>query len=338
MLSVQFARQSEFGSLSASPAPAAVDIYTGIDVWGRGTHGGGGFNVHAALDHVRDAGTSTALFAPAWTWESREHLWTRDSTEGGDDAELSGWEGWWREERRFWAGAPPRAPPLPGTAPPDRPSATSLALSSEDHDEEQPDLMPGFYPARCTHAPARPIAHFHPSHPAPLPFGTLFNPGVGRARFVRGARDGADGAWTDVGVQTFVPPEELCLDDAWCGGASVRLRGRAGFVRVRDVLLEDAEGAELVAEAIWKAPASVTVVPGFDQDDGAQGAEEEALPHGWRRSVRRVAARGGIVAFGVRVLGNDAHADVLLGGLALRRADEEGPAEEDRDWLGCPSA
>ena len=81
---------------AASPARRRA-IYTGIDVFGRGTYGGGGFAVHAvrpttstivftgtptahpharylcvprkALDVILEARTSVALFAPAWTWE-----------------------------------------------------------------------------------------------------------------------------------------------------------------------------------------------------------------------------------------------------------------------------
>ena len=40
------------------------DIYTGIDIWGRNTFGGGGFNVHKALREITKVDTSVALFAP----------------------------------------------------------------------------------------------------------------------------------------------------------------------------------------------------------------------------------------------------------------------------------
>lgn len=70
----------------APPAPAlrAEDVYLGVDVHGRGTHGGGGFNSHVALSAARRAGLSAALFAPAWVfengdraaWRERDrHLW-----------------------------------------------------------------------------------------------------------------------------------------------------------------------------------------------------------------------------------------------------------------------
>ncbi|OXU26644.1 hypothetical protein TSAR_007883 [Trichomalopsis sarcophagae] len=45
------------------------DIYVGLDVWGRGCPGGGGFNSAYALGKIRNQGLSAAIFAPAWTFE-----------------------------------------------------------------------------------------------------------------------------------------------------------------------------------------------------------------------------------------------------------------------------
>ncbi|XP_014211240.1 cytosolic endo-beta-N-acetylglucosaminidase [Copidosoma floridanum] len=45
------------------------DIYVGLDVWGRGCPGGGGFNSAHALQRIRNQGLSVAIFAPAWTFE-----------------------------------------------------------------------------------------------------------------------------------------------------------------------------------------------------------------------------------------------------------------------------
>lgn len=59
-------------------------VFTGVDIWGRNTFGGGGFNTHKALRAIQKADTSVALFAPAWTFE---HL-------GSDNFE--------ENERRFW--------------------------------------------------------------------------------------------------------------------------------------------------------------------------------------------------------------------------------------------
>ncbi|XP_011052614.1 PREDICTED: cytosolic endo-beta-N-acetylglucosaminidase isoform X1 [Acromyrmex echinatior] len=45
------------------------DIYVGLDVWGRGCPGGGGFNSAYALNLIREKGLSVAIFAPGWTHE-----------------------------------------------------------------------------------------------------------------------------------------------------------------------------------------------------------------------------------------------------------------------------
>ncbi|XP_033221917.1 cytosolic endo-beta-N-acetylglucosaminidase isoform X1 [Belonocnema kinseyi] len=45
------------------------DVYVGLDVWGRGCPGGGGFNSAFALDIIRKAGLSVAIFAHGWTHE-----------------------------------------------------------------------------------------------------------------------------------------------------------------------------------------------------------------------------------------------------------------------------
>ncbi|KAJ3268579.1 hypothetical protein HDV01_002558 [Terramyces sp. JEL0728] len=60
------------------------DLYTGIDVWGRNSFGGGGFNVHRALKEIYLNDTSVAIFAPAWTFERF----------GGEDFH--------QIEKRFW--------------------------------------------------------------------------------------------------------------------------------------------------------------------------------------------------------------------------------------------
>ena len=42
------------------------DVYMGIDVFGRNTYGGGGYDCDKALEVIRNAGVSAALFAPGW--------------------------------------------------------------------------------------------------------------------------------------------------------------------------------------------------------------------------------------------------------------------------------
>jgi len=80
--------------MSLSPAERdsrAADIFVGVDVFGRGCYGGGGFNCAAALEKIRERELSCAIFAPGWTYELphrenrvradflvREHLfWSR---------------------------------------------------------------------------------------------------------------------------------------------------------------------------------------------------------------------------------------------------------------------
>ncbi|CAD6230850.1 GSCOCG00006846001-RA-CDS [Cotesia congregata] len=48
----------------------ALDIYVGIDVWGRGCPGGGGFNSKEAVEIIREYNLSVAIFASSWTYEN----------------------------------------------------------------------------------------------------------------------------------------------------------------------------------------------------------------------------------------------------------------------------
>ncbi|KAF8454938.1 glycosyl hydrolase family 85-domain-containing protein [Terfezia claveryi] len=62
------------------------DVFCGVDVWGRGSLGGGGFNVGEALASIQRHGLAAAIFAPGWTFE---HL---------------GPEKFRENEQRFWVG------------------------------------------------------------------------------------------------------------------------------------------------------------------------------------------------------------------------------------------
>ena len=44
-------------------------VYVGVDVFGRGCMGGGGFQCNQALREIRKRGMSVAIFAPGWTYE-----------------------------------------------------------------------------------------------------------------------------------------------------------------------------------------------------------------------------------------------------------------------------
>lgn len=65
-----------------------TDVFTGIDIHGRKTYGGGGFQAHLALRAIKQGGTSAALFAPGWTVE-------KCPPNVNDPREL---------EERFWTG------------------------------------------------------------------------------------------------------------------------------------------------------------------------------------------------------------------------------------------
>lgn len=212
-------------------------IYTGIDVWGRGSHGGGGFGSYKALEHITSTsppGQSTALFGPAWTWETQQ-----------DNPGFT-WDTWWAYERKLWVGLGSTKAKsqveVPMVPPPRR---------KRQNEEEEPE---------CPHGPFRPLVEFFermtPPDPCALPLWTCFSPGVGKGWWVGGVRVMEDGdGWTDLDKQCSVGdlvwpvPElqlegkgeweagsesnigdlpktksEICMSDAWNGGSSLRLR------------------------------------------------------------------------------------------------------------------
>ncbi|KAI5120734.1 hypothetical protein M0805_006440 [Coniferiporia weirii] len=150
------------------------DIFVGVDVWGRGSHGGGGLGAYRAIEHINpeSMGLSLALFGPAWTWESDE------GTDGW------GWDTWWTRERTLWVG-------------PETEGATVEVPDAPAREGEPP----------CTHGPFRPVSDFFPRmtppNPNALPFFTSFCPGVGHAWFVGGREvTRKTSGWMDVDKQT----------------------------------------------------------------------------------------------------------------------------------------
>ncbi|KDQ49805.1 glycoside hydrolase family 85 protein [Jaapia argillacea MUCL 33604] len=216
-----------------TPSKSLNTIYTGVDVWGRGSHGGGGFGCYKAIQHIdpQFLGLSVALFGQAWTWESEQ------------DKPGWSWDVWWAYERGLWVGTGKDgevALPLPVPPPPE---------------PEKKDEKP--IPPECPHGPFVPISSFFvqqpPPNPASLSFYTSFSPGVGRAWFVKGAKVlPAGSGWTDVDKQCSLGdllwplpkvswddggigsllergeslPEAkatIDFDDAWMGGSSLKL-------------------------------------------------------------------------------------------------------------------
>lgn len=47
------------------------DVYVGVDVFGRGCFGGGGFNCDLAMEKIRHCNISAAIFAHSWTHEMK---------------------------------------------------------------------------------------------------------------------------------------------------------------------------------------------------------------------------------------------------------------------------
>ena len=207
--------------LRSGAAKTLQDIYTGIDVWGRGSHGGGGFGSYRALEHIDPLGLSVALFGPGWTWEKMLE----------QDKQDFSWTKWWETERRLWIG--PSVANENVTVPP----------MTKRH-EGEPD---------CPHGPFRPIGDFFATHPPPdpalIPFCTSFSPGIGFAWFVYGmaVMPCTKSGWADIdkqsalgdklwprpevqwegrdGITEPVPDASSALyfDDAWLGGNSLRV-------------------------------------------------------------------------------------------------------------------
>ncbi|KAK6145568.1 hypothetical protein DH2020_022388 [Rehmannia glutinosa] len=62
-----------FPKLSADVAgDRKYDVYMGIDVFGRGTYGGGEWMTNVALDVIKKYDVSAAIFAPGWVYETKQ--------------------------------------------------------------------------------------------------------------------------------------------------------------------------------------------------------------------------------------------------------------------------
>lgn len=52
------------------PGRRPSEVFLGVDVYGRGTYGGGGDSTHTAVAHAMSHGLSSAVFGPGWVYES----------------------------------------------------------------------------------------------------------------------------------------------------------------------------------------------------------------------------------------------------------------------------
>jgi mannosyl-glycoprotein endo-beta-N-acetylglucosaminidase len=250
-------------SLSSETLPRAFktlsDIYTGIDVWGRGSHGGGGFGTYRALEHIspQELGLSAAVFGQAWTWESEQ------------DKPGFTWNVWWAYEQSLWLG-----------------------LSKDD--VELPEMKHRKGETLCDHGSFRPITEFFTRRPVPdpvlVPFCTMFSPGVGYAWWVQGREVmRQENGWTDVGMQgslgdalwpvpkvvwegdegTRMPRATVKVEmgDAWIGGScvAVALEDDESAVTREKVGGQEAEDDDEAAmfRCVWVPVQAVSVSPGI---------------------------------------------------------------------------
>ncbi|KAJ4720129.1 Cytosolic endo-beta-N-acetylglucosaminidase [Melia azedarach] len=70
---VNYTWKADYPKLSAAVAgDRKYDVYMGIDVFGRGTFGGGQWNINVALDVLKEDDVSAAIFAPGWVYETKQ--------------------------------------------------------------------------------------------------------------------------------------------------------------------------------------------------------------------------------------------------------------------------
>ncbi|KAI0745210.1 glycosyl hydrolase family 85-domain-containing protein [Earliella scabrosa] len=227
------------------PRPKQLkDLFIGVDMWGRGSHGGGGFGIYRAIWHIDPEflRLSVALFGHAWTWESEQ------------DKPGWSWKTWWKYERKLWLGPEKLGEDVP---------VPELKLRKS----EPP----------CEHGPFQPVADFiprlPPPNPADLPFFSTFSPGVGWGWFVSGKKVfHSESGWTDVNKTTSIGdlvftrpalawengdreepvPEahsDLSMDDAWLGGSSL----------VVSVSVPGSEAEDAFFRCVWLPIQSLTI-------------------------------------------------------------------------------
>lgn len=284
----------------------AADVCVGIDVFGRGTLGGGGFESWRASHAICTAkqatrnpsasGFSVALFAPGWTVEA-ESL-------GHSLATPDSFAKWAADDAYLWShGAPTPSVPIE-TARQERqrreqrgvlrarqlaaslaPVASPLPIS-----ERIPDPPTFDYNAPLDPLPGselgvshRPLASFFSPRAVPCPdfrFYTNFCAGSGHRMFVNGAEvDQSDTGWTDVAFSSPQTPELVGVsattteEQAWEGtrAVEIKLAGAADEILVPFfplALPPLPAGIELEAWVIWKPVdgLSTTVAPILSDD------------------------------------------------------------------------
>lgn len=70
---INYTWKEDYPKLSARVAgDRKFDVYMGIDVFGRGTFGGGQWTTNVALDVIKKDDVSSAVFAPGWVYETKQ--------------------------------------------------------------------------------------------------------------------------------------------------------------------------------------------------------------------------------------------------------------------------
>ncbi|KAI3470921.1 hypothetical protein Pfo_027584 [Paulownia fortunei] len=70
---VNYSWEEDYAKVSADVAgDRKFDVYFGIDVFGRGTYGGGQWTTNVALDVIKKDNISAAIFAPGWVYETKQ--------------------------------------------------------------------------------------------------------------------------------------------------------------------------------------------------------------------------------------------------------------------------
>lgn len=262
------------------------DIYTGVDVFGRQSHGDGGLGAYKAIEHLdpQGVGLSVALFAPGWTWENTV------SNFGWD------WEQWWQFDTKLWVGVPA------GT------------VQVVQHHYKPNEL-------RCDHGPFKPLTTFFPTLPPPDPldlaFYTTFSPGIGNSWFVQGERVfTSEQGWMDVDkqtsigdlvwprpniydegkeVETAVTSSSFIFQDAWSGGNSLQLhtslpKGHSSSVWLPIQSLSLTSRVKYEASVVFKFHyPQVTLKPGVRSKNGEgatiTSASTISLGYFWQRTT-----------------------------------------------------
>ncbi|KAG0234826.1 glycosyl hydrolase family 85-domain-containing protein [Mortierella sp. GBAus27b] len=162
------------------------DVYTGIDVWGRNTFGGGKFTAYKALDVIQRERSSCAIFAPAWTYES-----------------YLGKEGFMTHDRFFWTGyrgAGIQAESLPLSS---FRKETGRLLSGELNVDPNDKGKNG---GPVDNKDFRPVAAYIPPRPSGTSswFYSNFDRGFGKSFWVSGKRV-SDKPWSHLSQQSLPP-------------------------------------------------------------------------------------------------------------------------------------